>query len=94
MSKWQGGKKIAALRQLVADHYGFECWLCHELINPALRYPDPQSFTIDHVVPRKHGGSDNIANLRPAHLHCNTSRGAAPPKQDRPRARQIDTRFF
>lgn len=33
-------------------------------------------LTVDHVVPRSKGGNDDIANLRPAHAHCNYARGA------------------
>jgi 5-methylcytosine-specific restriction endonuclease McrA len=33
--------------------------------------------TADHIVPRIHGGSDKIENLRPACLHHNEASGAA-----------------
>ena len=33
--------------------------------------------TIDHIVPVAWGGSDNLANLAPAHTACNSSKGAA-----------------
>lgn len=42
------------------------CWICGR----------PGSDTVDHVVPVARGGSHDAANLRPAHLGCNSSRGA------------------
>jgi 5-methylcytosine-specific restriction endonuclease McrA len=32
--------------------------------------------TVDHLVPRAHGGSDDYWNLAAAHGTCNTERGA------------------
>jgi 5-methylcytosine-specific restriction protein A len=32
--------------------------------------------TVDHLVPRAHGGGDEPANLAAAHGTCNTARGA------------------
>jgi 5-methylcytosine-specific restriction endonuclease McrA len=55
--------------------YGYRCWICREMIDPALRSPHPASSSTDHVIPRALGGSDEIENLRPTHRHCNASRG-------------------
>ena len=33
------------------------------------------SPTLDHVIPRSKGGSDDRSNLRTAHLWCNSLRG-------------------
>lgn len=93
MSKpWASGREIAKLRALVIDTYGLECSICHELIDATLRAPDPRSFTIDHVLPRKYGGSNNLENLRPAHLGCNSKRGAK--IQTRPRPPYRNSAFF
>ena len=62
------GEKIA---QLVALTYGTNCWLCHQ---PIIGKVSP-----DHVIPVALGGSDDIENLRPAHLLCNKRRGMRPP---------------
>ena len=32
---------------------------------------------VDHIVPVAWGGSDNLANLAPAHTSCNSSKGAS-----------------
>ncbi|ALD74575.1 HNH endonuclease [Trueperella pyogenes] len=77
MSKrnWAGGKTVARTRAMLIDLYGLECHICHGLINPQLKAPDPGSYSIDHVLPRAHGGSDALENLRPAHLGCNSRKG-------------------
>lgn len=34
--------------------------------------------TADHVRPRYYGGGNELGNLAPAHLHCNSGRKAKP----------------
>lgn len=41
------------------------CWICGK----------PGSDSIDHVIPLNRGGTNDPANLRPAHLHpCNRAK--------------------
>jgi HNH endonuclease len=47
--------------------------LCH-YCKKVMRGPNPQS--IEHVVPRSLGGSNNISNLVLACIKCNNSRGS------------------
>lgn len=46
------------------------------MISHSLRYPDPMSASVDHVMPLSQGGHDDAANKRAAHLVCNVRRGA------------------
>lgn len=78
MGRRWGGRRTQALRRLVLAAYGARCHLCGDAIDLALRKPDPLSLSIDHVVPRSRGGSDDLSNLRPAHLGCNSARQATP----------------
>jgi hypothetical protein len=60
----------AASRQLILTRAGERCEYCHL----------PQSghderFSIDHVIPRKHGGDDALANLALSCLRCNLHKG-------------------
>jgi 5-methylcytosine-specific restriction endonuclease McrA len=60
-----------ASRQLVRRRADERCEYCHL----------PQSgheerFSIDHVVPRKHGGDDSMDNLALCCLRCNLHKGA------------------
>ncbi|MFF4848781.1 HNH endonuclease [Streptomyces sp. NPDC001194] len=50
---------------------GSDCRLCDTAIDLGLKFPDPFSVSIDHVLPRAKGGSDAAVNLQLAHLRCN-----------------------
>jgi 5-methylcytosine-specific restriction endonuclease McrA len=52
-------------RLLVRD--GGYCWLCDGWLG--------DDITLDHVVPRSKGGTNQDANLRLAHKRCNKERG-------------------
>lgn len=56
------------LRRLVLSTYGDICVHCGE----------PGARSVEHLQPRSRGGTDALANLRPAHLVCNISRGVRP----------------
>lgn len=78
-----GGKKAKRLAAAVMAEYGNVCHLCQQPISKPFGYhtsnltsrPDPDSFSVDHVLPRSKGGSDELENLRPAHYRCNLKRG-------------------
>lgn len=57
---------------------GEPCHLCGRPIDLTVRYPDPEAFTVDHVVPTSLGGSDALETLRPAHNRCNRQRSNLP----------------
>lgn len=55
------------------------CAICGEELSRSIRdYRSPLYITFDHKVPRSHGGLDVVANLRLAHLLCNSERGNDP----------------
>lgn len=65
VAEWGGRKAQAYTREVLAT-YGTICRLC------GLDGAD----TADHIVARSKGGDPyDIANGRPAHLSCNSSRG-------------------
>lgn len=66
-SRHQHGSSIRAL----AVRDGIDCGICHMPVNLALLWPDPTSPSVDHVIPRARGGSDDPSNLQLAHLTCN-----------------------
>lgn len=48
------------------------CGICGQLVNKKLKYPDPMSPVIDHIVPLAKGGHPSaIENLQLAHWQCN-----------------------
>lgn len=65
MSGWNG-RKIGQLQAAVFAACGRVCHLCGR----------PGADTLDHLVPRSKGGTDELDNLAPAHKSCNSRRGA------------------
>jgi 5-methylcytosine-specific restriction endonuclease McrA len=61
-------KKVRALRRRDGD----QCWICGGA------FTEEKPPTIDHVTPRKKGGSNKLPNLRLAHGLCNNQRSNPP----------------
>lgn len=62
-------------RMRIYERDGYECQICGEATDPSA---DPWSDwypSLDHIVPRSQGGSDDDDNLRTAHRWCNAVRG-------------------
>lgn len=57
---------------------GWICQLCNEPVDPTVDPRTRWGATLDHIVPRSLGGSHDATNLRLAHRHCNSVRGARP----------------
>ena len=51
------------------------CQLCKSPVPRQHRPPHPLAATRDHIVPVRHGGSNDIVNIQLAHFKCNTSKG-------------------
>lgn len=51
------------------------CQICGLPINYDLKYPDPWSFTADHIVPVIYGGRSDLSNMQAAHFRCNRLKG-------------------
>lgn len=77
-----------AARRLVRERAAHRCEYC--------RLEQPQApfvaFHVEHVVPRKHGGSDAPDNLALACQHCNSHKGTNLTGID-PLTRQITVLF-
>jgi 5-methylcytosine-specific restriction endonuclease McrA len=56
---------------------GWTCQICGDPVDPDLRKPDPESRSLDHVVPVSRGGADTLANVRLTHLGCNLDRNVS-----------------
>lgn len=69
-----------ALRNLIdylAVRDSFRCGICRRKVDVSLRSGPSGSDrgpSVDHIVPRSHGGSDSLANLRLSHWGCNRAR--------------------
>lgn len=60
------------------------CGLCHEPVDKTVRHPDPMCLSLDHIIQRHWGGTNDPDNLRLTHLACN---------QRRPRKRELDMQY-
>lgn len=66
------------VRESIFDRDAWLCGICGGAVDPQLRFPDPESASIDHIVPVSLGGDDTPANVQAAHLGCNSGRGNRP----------------
>ena len=62
-------------RVVIYERDGWVCQLCIEPIDRTLRYPDPMSVSLDHVVPVSLGGDNSAENLQASHFRCNLKKG-------------------
>lgn len=67
--------RTPALKARIYFKCSGKCGICGEPIDTSLRYPDPMSLSLDHVVPRSKGGSHSAHNLQASHLSCNIRKG-------------------
>lgn len=65
-------------RRLQAQVYASTdtCWICGKPVQFGAHPRSPAAPSVDHVIPRSLGGDPlDLANLRLAHLGCNSARG-------------------
>lgn len=60
----------------IFERDGWICQICGRKINKKLKWPNPLSKSIDHIIPFIRGGSDSPINVQAAHLRCNLSKNA------------------
>lgn len=60
----------------VYERDGWQCGVCGEPIEPQLKWPHPNSVTLDHVVAVSKGGLHEAENLQAAHWMCNVLKGS------------------
>lgn len=64
------------IRSEIYEDAGWKCTLCESPVRPEESVHHPRYPTLDHIVPRSRGGSDDRSNLRLACRQCNTLRGS------------------
>ena len=52
------------------------CGICSEPVDRDLKWPNPLSVSLDHVIPLALGGAHSRDNTQCAHLSCNVRKGA------------------
>ncbi len=66
-----------------------DCGICGSTLDASLKWPDPFSKSVDHILPLARGGSHTQENIQWAHLACNTTKGARTVERT-PNAEQTD----
>jgi 5-methylcytosine-specific restriction endonuclease McrA len=69
-------------REALYERDQWTCQLCNQPVPKDLEYShneyQPLYPSLDHIVPRSHGGTDDPTNLQLAHVECNRARGNNP----------------
>lgn len=68
-------KVTRAQRLAIYERDDWTCAICREAVDPDAPANTTWDATLDHIVPRSLGGSDDPVNLRLAHRWCNAVRG-------------------
>lgn len=66
----------------IVREYGPDCHICKEPIDLELARTHRFGLTVDHVIPVNKGGTDDMANLRPAHWICNVKKSDKMPESN------------
>lgn len=64
-----------SIRRAIYERDNWTCQICHEPVEPDANPLSDWFPSLDHIVPRSQGGSDDDDNLRTAHRWCNAVRG-------------------
>src|SRR3954466_5647791 len=64
----------------LGERDAWTCWVCSGDVDPACPSGSPHAASVDHVIPRSRGGTNDPANLRLAHRRCNGQRGSRLPE--------------
>lgn len=57
---------------------GWRCGQCGSRVNQRLKYPHPNSASLDHIIPLSAGGGHERRNVQLAHLYCNLEKRDLP----------------
>lgn len=84
------GREWRRLQAVVYATYT-HCWICNEWVDQRLRV-GPEQRSVDHAIPQAlwPEGAMVLANLRLAHVGCNSARG----KRLAPRTKAIASRAW
>lgn len=69
--------KVGKVIPYVGERDGWKCSICFGKVKSKVYSSgDKWSPTIDHVIPVSQGGTDDLSNLKLAHMICNAKKGA------------------
>lgn len=79
-------------RKVVYDRAGGLCEYCGVRTLPGAEDHHPRKATIDHLVPKSAGGSNELPNLVLACRACNQAKGSHNPFENDPEMMELLTR--
>lgn len=62
-------------RESIFKRDDWKCQLCGGAVPSSASFPDPQSPTLDHIIPLSKGGTHEPSNVQLAHYGCNSAKG-------------------
>ena len=68
--------KLAPFIPALIERDGPDCQICGRLVDLSLRFPNPMSRSVDHIIPWSKGGPSEMANYQLAHFGCNSRKQA------------------
>lgn len=60
----------------IFERDGWACQICGVHLNPEIKFPDPLSPSLDHIIPIALKGTHTLDNVQAACMGCNWSKGA------------------
>jgi hypothetical protein len=69
----RGGRTERINRFEIFERDGWICGLCDGPVDKTVKWPDPMSASLDHVIPIVAGGTHTANNVQCSHLDCNLS---------------------
>lgn len=83
-AQYEANKKIILATQSV-------CGICGRPVDKSIKYPDPMSPTVDHIIPiAKNGDPVSLDNLQLAHRYCNRMKSDKLPADKKPSPKDGD----
>ena len=80
---FEANKKIILATQTV-------CGICGKPVDKSIKYPDPMSPVVDHIIPlAKHGDPVSLDNLQLAHRYCNRMKSDKMPETNNNKNRDV-----
>ena len=71
-----GAKSDKIKREDVFEACKWICQICGKSVDKEIKYPNPLSASIDHMVPLSKSGTHTKDNVQLVHFLCNSRKGA------------------